>query len=102
MVTFRGERVVENSLYLLEVARKRWVKLTKDGPWPQNLYEMTALVYDSKRDQIILHGGGPDRDEHHFFVTPPRRCPGIDSSSRLDLASVALPTNITVFMERST
>jgi hypothetical protein len=63
VVTFRGEQVVENSLYLLDVAQKRWVKLLKDGPWPQNLYEMTALVYDSKRDQIILHGGGPDRDE---------------------------------------
>jgi hypothetical protein len=63
VVTFRGEQVVENSLYLLEVAQKRWVNLTRGGPWPQNLYEMTALVYDSKRDQIILHGGGLDRDE---------------------------------------
>ena len=38
----------------------------------------------------------------HLFVAPPRRCPCIDSSSRLDLGSVALPTNITVFMEVST
>jgi hypothetical protein len=63
MVDFRGKQVVENSLYLLEVENQQWVKLTQGGPWPQNLYEMTALVYDSKRDQIILHGGGPDRDE---------------------------------------
>jgi hypothetical protein len=33
------------------------------APWPQNLCEMTALVYDSKRERILLHGGGPDRDE---------------------------------------
>jgi len=63
MVDFRGEQVVENSLYLLEVENQQWVKLTQGGPWPQNLYEMTALVYDSKRDRILLHGGGPDRDE---------------------------------------
>ena len=38
----------------------------------------------------------------HLFVAPPRRCPCIDSSSRLDLGSVALPTNVTVFMKVST
>jgi len=31
-----------------------------------------------------------------------RRCRDIDSSSRLDLGSVALPTNVTVFMKVST
>jgi hypothetical protein len=53
----------ENSVYLLDVAGRRWNKLTKPGPHPRNLYEMTALVYDSKRDQLILHGAGPQRDE---------------------------------------
>lgn len=52
-----------NSVYLLDVAKRRWNKLPNPGPWPQNLYEMTSLVYDSKRDRLILHGGGPRRDE---------------------------------------
>ena len=62
-VTYNGEKVVENSVYLLKVAGKEWQKLTIGGPWPQNLYELTALVYDSRRDQLILHGAGPERDE---------------------------------------
>ncbi len=36
----------------------------------------------------------------HLFVASSRRCPCIVSSSRLDLGSVALPTNVTVFIER--
>ena len=38
----------------------------------------------------------------HLFVVPPRRCPRIDSSSRLNLVSVALPTNVIVFLQAST
>ncbi len=38
----------------------------------------------------------------HLFVAPPRRCLDIDSSSRLDLGSVARPTNVIVFMKVST
>ncbi len=38
----------------------------------------------------------------HLFVVPPRRCLRIDSLDRRKLASVALPTNIIVFMEVST
>jgi len=38
----------------------------------------------------------------HLFVAPPRRCPCIDSSPRLDLGSVELPTNVIVFMKVST
>jgi hypothetical protein len=53
----------DNSVYVLDVAGRQWKKLTKPGPRPRNLYEMTELVYDSRRDQLILHGGGPQRDE---------------------------------------
>ncbi len=67
MTEFRGERVVDNSVYLLHAAEGRWEKLTKNGPWPQNLYEMTALVYDSKRDRLLLHGGGPEQNEIWSF-----------------------------------
>lgn len=63
IVTWNGQRMVDNDVYLLDVAGRKWKKLTQDGPWPQNLYEMTALVYDSKRDQLLLHGGGEKRDE---------------------------------------
>jgi hypothetical protein len=59
-----------NSVYLLDVARREWRKLPNPGPWPQNLYEMTSLVYDSKRDQLILHGGGPQRDELWIYRLP--------------------------------
>ena len=45
---------------------------------------------------------GLGRDGPHLFVAPPRRWLRIDSSSRLNLVSVALPTNIIVFMEVST
>ena len=53
----------DNSVYLLDVAGRKWKKLSKTGPRPRNLYETTALVYDSRRDHLILHGGGPQRDE---------------------------------------
>ena len=67
MVTFEGRRVVENAVYLLDVAGRRWKKLSGPGPWPQNLYEMTALVYDSERDRLLLHGGEVARDELWAF-----------------------------------
>jgi hypothetical protein len=52
-----------NSVYLLDVAARQWKKLPNPGPSPDNLYELTELVYDSKRDQLLLHGGGVNRDE---------------------------------------
>jgi hypothetical protein len=63
VVLFEGQGVVENAVFLLDAAGRQWKKLTKTGPWPQNLYEMTSLVYDSKRDQLILHGAGTAQDE---------------------------------------
>ena len=59
-----------NSVFLLDVGRREWRRLPNPGPWPQNLYEMTALVYDSRRDQLILHGGGPQRDELWRYKLP--------------------------------
>lgn len=63
LVPFEGRMAVENSVYRLDVEDRQWRKLTTAGPWPQNLHEQTALVYDSRRNQLILHGGGPNRDE---------------------------------------
>ena len=60
----------ENRIYLLKGAR--WERLGQ-GESPQNLYEMTSLTYDSKRDQVILHGGGKRRDELWTFSMKTRR-----------------------------
>ena len=45
---------------------------------------------------------GLGRDGPDFFVAPPRRCYGIDSSSCLDFRTVALPTTDNVFMGQNT
>ena len=62
-VIFQGKKVVENAVFLLDVEGREWKKLSTSGPWPQNLYELTALVYDSRRNRLLLHGGGAQRDE---------------------------------------
>ena len=45
---------------------------------------------------------GLGRDGPDFIVASPRRCYSIDSSSRLDLRTVALPTSANVFMGQNT
>ena len=57
----------DKAIFLLDVAHKRWQKLSEGQPSPQNLYEMSSLAYDSKRDQVILHGAGQRRDELWTF-----------------------------------
>jgi galactose oxidase-like protein len=57
----------DKAIYLLDVSRKRWQRLSQGQPSPQNLYEMTSLAYDSKRDQVILHGAGQRREELWTF-----------------------------------
>jgi len=64
---FNGEMVKENAVFLLDGAKRSWKKLTRTGPWPQNLYELTALAYDTRRNRVILHGGGPERTELWIF-----------------------------------
>jgi hypothetical protein len=63
----------DKDIYLLEVANRNWKRLSQGQPAPQNLYEQTSLVYDSKRDQVILHGAGKDRDELWIFEMATRR-----------------------------
>ncbi|HET9321244.1 MAG TPA: hypothetical protein VFO27_15760 [Bryobacteraceae bacterium] len=57
----------DNAIFLLRGAR--WERLSKGQPSPQNLFEMTSMAYDSKRDQVVLHGGGKRRDEPWVFDT---------------------------------
>jgi hypothetical protein len=64
----------DTALYLYRAAEHRWERLNgKAGPSPQNLYELTSLAYDTKRDQLILHGGGAKRDEVWTFEFATRR-----------------------------
>jgi hypothetical protein len=53
----------DTAAWLLSVAEKRWVRVGGGQPSPQNLYELTSLAYDTRRDRILLHGGGARRDE---------------------------------------
>ncbi len=56
---------VDNAVYLYR--NRRWEKLGPPQASPQNLYEMTSLAWDSKRQQLLLHGGGERRDELWAF-----------------------------------
>ena len=58
----------DTAIYLYHAAEHRWERLgNRNDPSPQNLYEQTSLAYDSKRDRMILHGGGLKRDELWTF-----------------------------------
>jgi hypothetical protein len=57
----------DRSVYRFDAAARAWTRLGGPQPAPQNLYEPTSLAYDSKRDQLILHGGGARRDELWTF-----------------------------------
>jgi hypothetical protein len=60
----------DNAIFLLR--GERWERLSRRQPSPQNLYEMTSLAYDSKRDVVYLHGGGARRDELWSFAMKSR------------------------------
>jgi hypothetical protein len=60
-----SERPENNAIFVLRGSR--WERRSAPGPSPQNLYEMTSLAYDSRRDQVILHGGGAGRNELWVF-----------------------------------
>lgn len=57
----------DNAVYLFESGKRSWKRLGERQPSPQNLYEMTSLAYDGKRDRLLLHGAGKDRDELWVF-----------------------------------
>ncbi len=61
----------DNAIFLLR--GDRWERLSKGHPSPQNLYELTSLAYDSKRDVVYLHGGGKNREELWSFDMKTRR-----------------------------
>lgn len=61
----------DNAVYLLRGAK--WERLSAQGASPQYLYEMTSLAFDTKRNQLLLHGGGPKRNELWAFDMKTRR-----------------------------
>ncbi len=61
------------SVYLYDAAHKQWTRLGGGTSGPQNLYEMTSLAYDTKRQRLLLHGGGENRDELWAFDITQRR-----------------------------
>lgn len=63
----------DTALYLFNAAERRWSRLDDGGASPQNLYEMTSLAYDSKRDRLFLHGAGENLDEAWAFDLRARR-----------------------------
>jgi hypothetical protein len=62
-----GDPEEDKALYLFDAAKKAWKRLGEKQLAPQNLYEMTSLAHDTRRDQILLHGGGTKRDELWAF-----------------------------------
>jgi hypothetical protein len=69
----RSQPPRDTAIYLFDTSQSRWTRLDAPQPSPQNLYEMTSLAYDSKRDRVILHGGGESRDELWAFELTTRR-----------------------------
>jgi len=68
---FDSSKVEDNAVYLLRGSR--WERISGKGPSPQYLYEMTSLAFDTKRNQLILHGAGPNRRELWTFDVKTRR-----------------------------
>ena len=58
---------VDNAVFRFDSNVKKWQRLGDPQKNPQNLYEMTSLAHDSKRDRLLLHGGGKNRDEFWAF-----------------------------------
>ncbi len=63
----------DNPLFLFDAAKNEWTRLGDPQPSPGNLYEMTSVAYDTRRDQVILHGGGKNRDHLWIFNLKTRR-----------------------------
>ena len=61
----------DNPIYLLRGAT--WERMSGPGPSPRYLYEMTSLAFDTRRNQVILHGAGASRRELWTFDVKTRK-----------------------------
>ena len=73
LLPYRASQPYDTMIDLFDARQLRWTRMDTPQPSPQNLYEMTSLAYDSKRDRVILHGGGANRDELWAFELSTRR-----------------------------
>jgi hypothetical protein len=64
---------VDNAVFRFDSAALTWERLSEPQTSPQNLYEMTSLAHDSKRDRLLLHGGGAERNELWAFDLKSKR-----------------------------
>ena len=80
----------DKAIFLLDVANRDWKRLSQRQASPQNLYEQTSLAYDSRRDQVLLHGAGKKRDELWIFEVATRRWKKTEPSV-LEPKDAALP-----------
>lgn len=78
MLPWDPRRPEDSGLYLLDVASRRWRRQDQSQVAPQNLYEQTSLVYDSRRNRVLLHGAGARRDELWAFAMKTRRWEKLD------------------------
>ena len=78
---------LDNAVYLFNLAEKRWTRLGGGQPSPQNLYELTSLAYDTRRDRLLLHGGGARRDELWAFDMKAQRWTHLDPRGDKPIAS---------------
>lgn len=53
----------DTAAYLFEAEANSWRRIGDRQPSPQNLYEMTSLAFDTKRQRLVLHGAGANRNE---------------------------------------
>jgi len=68
---YDARQMEDNGVYLLRGTK--WERISSPGPSPQYLYEMTSLAFDTKRNQLILHGGGRERRELWTFDVKTRK-----------------------------
>lgn len=68
LIPWRPEnKPIDNAIFHFDTKTNTWRRLGESQPSPQNLYEMTTLAYDSKRDRLLLHGAGAKQDELWAF-----------------------------------
>jgi hypothetical protein len=63
----------DKAVFLFNASKNQWVRLGEPQTSPQNMYEMTSLAYDARREQVVLHGGGPKRNELWIFNLKTKR-----------------------------
>ncbi|HEY2930988.1 MAG TPA: hypothetical protein VGK99_04515 [Acidobacteriota bacterium] len=67
MLPWNTSQPENKAIFLLDAGTGNWTRLSKGSPAPQHLYEMTSLAYDTRRDQVLLHGAGEQRNELWAF-----------------------------------